>query len=99
MSRSYNIVDADGHILEPLDLWTRYIDPEFRDSAPRLMVEPDGREWLAIKGQKLGGPLVRHTALKKSYSNGRPGGFDPHARIKDLELDGIDAVFLYPTVA
>jgi hypothetical protein len=22
MSRAYNIVDADGHVLEPLDLWT-----------------------------------------------------------------------------
>ena len=29
MTRAYNVVDADGHILEPLDLWDRYIDPEF----------------------------------------------------------------------
>jgi hypothetical protein len=28
MARAYNVVDADGHILEPLDLWDRYIDPE-----------------------------------------------------------------------
>ena len=27
MTRAYNVVDADGHILEPLDLWDRYIDP------------------------------------------------------------------------
>src|SRR5438105_14786886 len=25
MSRAYNVVDADGHILEPLDLWDHYI--------------------------------------------------------------------------
>jgi hypothetical protein len=31
LTRSYNVVDADGHILEPLDLWDKYIDPEFRD--------------------------------------------------------------------
>jgi len=29
MTRAYNVVDADGHILEPLDLWTTYIDPGF----------------------------------------------------------------------
>src|SRR5207247_3738470 len=29
---------------------------------------------------------------------GRPGGFDPHARLKDLDLDGIDAAFLYPSI-
>jgi hypothetical protein len=29
-------IDADGHILEPPDLWERYIDPQFRDRAIRL---------------------------------------------------------------
>ena len=32
------------------------------------------------------------------YVEGRPGGFDPHARIPDMDLDGIDAAFLYPSV-
>ena len=36
MTRAYNVVDADGHILEPLDLWDRYIDPEFRERRPRF---------------------------------------------------------------
>jgi len=35
MTRSYNVVDADGHILEPLDLWDNYIDPEFRERRPQ----------------------------------------------------------------
>jgi len=34
MTRAYNVVDADGHILEPLDLWEKYMDPKFRDRAP-----------------------------------------------------------------
>ena len=25
MARAYNVIDAEGHILEPLDLWDRYI--------------------------------------------------------------------------
>ena len=24
-------VDADGHILEPVDLWERYLEPQYRD--------------------------------------------------------------------
>ena len=28
MARAYNVVDTDGHILEPLDLWERYMEPE-----------------------------------------------------------------------
>jgi predicted TIM-barrel fold metal-dependent hydrolase len=32
------------------------------------------------------------------YKDGRKGGFDPHARIPDMDLDGIDAAFLYPSL-
>src|SRR2546422_1007089 len=32
------------------------------------------------------------------YVEGRRGGFDPHARIADMDLDGIDAAFLYPSI-
>jgi predicted TIM-barrel fold metal-dependent hydrolase len=34
----------------------------------------------------------------EKYAEGRKGGFDPHARIPDMDLDGIDAAFLYPTL-
>jgi len=31
MMRAYDVVDADGHILEPLDLWDTYgFDPHAR---------------------------------------------------------------------
>ena len=30
------IVDADGHVLEPLDTWQKYIDPQYRDRATRM---------------------------------------------------------------
>ena len=29
------VLDSDMHIMEPPDLWERYIVPEFRDIAPR----------------------------------------------------------------
>ena len=28
MGRDYKIIDADGHILEPVDLWDNYMDPQ-----------------------------------------------------------------------
>ena len=31
MGRVYNVIDSDGHILEPLTLWNDYMDPAFRD--------------------------------------------------------------------
>ena len=35
MTRPCNVLDADGHIPKPLDLWSRHRDPAFRDRAPR----------------------------------------------------------------
>ena len=110
MARIYNTIDADGHILEPLTLWNDYIDPKFRDRAPKLIRDTDGKQRLSLENQILGskkgmgaiggvgardGIVVDDTL---EYEQGRKGGFDPHARIPDMDLDGIDAAFLYPSI-
>ena len=42
MSRSYNVIDADGHVLEPFTLWNDYMDPQYRERAPKLVnIVPD----------------------------------------------------------
>jgi predicted TIM-barrel fold metal-dependent hydrolase len=87
------------------------MDPKFRDRAPRLVVDPaTGTEKLDVEGQLLGsqqgmggigGVGARQGAVKAAemkYNEGRPGGFDPHKRIPDMDLDGIDAAFLYPSM-
>ena len=45
-------VDADGHILEPPDLWESYLDPGYRDRALRIVVDDDGLEELEIGGHR-----------------------------------------------
>jgi len=45
-------VDADGHILEPPDLWERYIDPKYRRRALRIVLDEDGLEELEIGAQR-----------------------------------------------
>jgi uncharacterized protein len=46
-------VDADGHVMEPADLWLRYLEPEFRDRAIRIQVEADGLESLYVEGRPM----------------------------------------------
>lgn len=43
-------VDADGHILEPPNLWVDYIDPQFRDRALRIVLDEQGLEELQLNG-------------------------------------------------
>ena len=35
----FNVIDAELHVMEPVDLWDRYIDAEFKSRAPRRMSE------------------------------------------------------------
>lgn len=114
MARGYEVIDADGHVLEPADLWLRYIEPEFRDRAPRIVVN-DGAEIVALGEQEVtdNGPGRRRVKIGATgaigaregtvsvwnrYAEGKPGGFDPHRRIPDMDGEGIDAAFLYPSL-
>ena len=45
-------VDADGHILEPSDLWERYLEPKFRDRALRVVKDERGLDELEIGGER-----------------------------------------------
>ena len=35
MKHDYQVIDADAHVIEPDDLWSRYFDPELAHRAPR----------------------------------------------------------------
>ena len=34
MLNSYRIIDADCHVVEPIDMWKKYLEPEFKSCAP-----------------------------------------------------------------
>ena len=100
MGRVYNVIDADGHILEPLDLWHNYIDPAFRDRAPRIVKGANGKERLVIEEQVVGdgqrgiGRIARggHIPGAKSIPwaraiNPEDGTFKPAADLRKIYCD------------
>lgn len=106
-------VDADGHVLEPRDTWRDYIDPAFRDRAIRIADDDRGDEVLLVDGRpiesmrnrlaQLGGidldPDVALTGARLRYEDGcPPGGYDPAARLRVMDDEGIDVALLYPTI-
>ena len=110
MTRAYHIIDADGHVLEPVDLWDKYIDPAYRDRAPRMIIDTDGKERLLVEGQVLGSKKgfgvvgaigSRQGAVSRGHHEVRGG---PAGRLRSARAhpghgsDGIDAAFLYPSV-
>ncbi len=46
------VIDADGHILEPPDLWEKYLEAKYRPDAIRLPIGNDGYEYLEVAGRR-----------------------------------------------
>src|ERR1043165_6908609 len=71
-------VDADGHILEPPDLWETYLEPKYRDRALRVVKDEDGLEELEIGG-------ARSKMSRKGFPSTLGAMGDPD--LKAMQLD------------
>ncbi len=103
------IVDCDAHVMEPPDLWQRYLEPQFRDHAIRIETT-DGVEQLVIGEQVvlserlagLGGVHLDRAdvfAGKFTYLDGcPPASYDPQARVAMMDEWGVDVAVLFPTI-
>jgi predicted TIM-barrel fold metal-dependent hydrolase len=103
------VVDCDSHVMEPPDLWLRYLEPEYRARAIRIELV-DGVERLLIGeevvlqgvlaglgGANLDRAQVFSGALR--YTDGcPPASFDPLERAKLLDEWGVDAGVIFPTI-
>ena len=57
MARQYRIVSADSHTLEPPDLWEKWLDKKYQDTAPRLVEDKDGGSAWIYMGATTPEPL------------------------------------------
>ena len=48
MKTQETIIDCDGHILEPPDLWDKYLEPKYRERGIHICVDDHGFEYLEI---------------------------------------------------
>jgi len=105
--REYRLVDADSHTLEPPHIWTTWLPKRFHDRAPRLVKDSEGGDaWQFEPGKpamEIGlvtTPGRRYEDIKwrgYTYDTIRRSCFDAKARIEDMDFDGVDACFLYPS--
>jgi predicted TIM-barrel fold metal-dependent hydrolase len=106
------IIDSDGHVIEPDAVWKEYAEPGFREilDCPGGYVQATGIQRaypdtarIPLGDEEDGG--WAHTAEEEATSWDeesrhkmmRPGGHDPTARLADMDAEGIDVAVLYPT--
>ena len=102
----FKMIDAELHVMEPVDLWERYIDPEFRERAPRRMNE---RRWdirTIVEGEVMAAmsdynfPAIsdaEESALAERYAAEIVANFDAASQLNAMDNEGLDLAVLYPT--
>jgi predicted TIM-barrel fold metal-dependent hydrolase len=100
----YMLISADSHVTMPAERWVDYLDPEFRDRAPRVERTEEG-DFMVFEGVRTpqGGFLSNMAGRKpqdytpnvRRLEEARPGAWDPAERIKDQDIDGVSAEILY----
>jgi predicted TIM-barrel fold metal-dependent hydrolase len=105
--RLYTVVSVDDHVVEPPDVFVSRVPAEYRDSAPRIVELDDGSQVWEFEGRRyanIGLSAVVGRA-REDYDNEparfdemRPGCFDPHARVLDMDINGIAASLNFPSM-
>jgi predicted TIM-barrel fold metal-dependent hydrolase len=106
--RSYTVVSVDDHLTEPADVFEGRFPEKLRDQAPKMIYKPDGdHAWLwrdrlyVDNGLSVvsGRPKSEWTDETVNLDEMRPGCWDVHQRVADMDLDGIWASLCFPSGA
>ena len=110
--RRYQVISADGHMETTALDYSKYVPKKFVDKAPKLIRKPDGTECWRMEEleSKNEGNLycgmrydefVKPAGASFHFPDGsnRPGTGDAVSRLREQDLDGLDAEVLFPPVA
>ncbi|MBM3504931.1 MAG: hypothetical protein FJX65_13790 [Alphaproteobacteria bacterium] len=102
--RNRSLISADNHVIELPHLWRDYIEPAFRDQAPRLVSEAAHDAWY-VDGRMVGHIAIMAAASQRSDDpaklkhRGRwesipTSSYEPAEYVKAMEEDGVSAAIL-----
>jgi predicted TIM-barrel fold metal-dependent hydrolase len=101
------IVSVDDHIVEPPTMWDQHLSVQHKAIKPEMRQDESGADYWVFEGRRTGGIGLNAVAgrVKEEYgcepsslAEMRPGAYDIHARIGDMNANGILASLNFPTV-
>lgn len=103
------LFDADRHVLEPFDLWARYLQPAWRSHAPAIGTGPScdsgrSRSQPLVDGEPIFAPRLERTDLLLTHAAlDRMDDLDaacrPERHLRAMDAAGLEMAVLYPTYA
>jgi uncharacterized protein len=111
MFNGNRVIDADGHVMEPDELYDVYLERKFKpdlDELKKIAAARGSRYFFGYfhqlnTGRPLGianpdQPLLRRGRRPEGEMPNPRGGLDPHLRIRDMDREGIDVAVCFATV-
>ncbi|MDQ2677726.1 MAG: amidohydrolase [Actinomycetota bacterium] len=103
------LVSIDDHMIEPPDLFERHVPAKWRDQAPKVVRTDAGVDEWHFQGSATSTPFGMAATVgwpreewgfnPGAYSELRPGCFDVHQRVRDMDANGVLASLNFPTMA
>jgi len=101
-------VDGDGHVLEPPDLWQRYIDPAFRHVAPVGLTEMPRDMRVKVKSHVMlrigtvrpvrpGQGGAWSAQQENVFRSAEERGWDATSQRDAMDAEGLDVAVLFPS--
>lgn len=102
------VFDSDMHVLEPADLWTRYIDAEWRHVAPIGLTEMKRDMRVRVKNHvmlrlgaqrpmKAGAAPAWNAAQDAAFADAEARGWDATSQRDAMDREGLDLAVLFPS--
>ena len=98
----YLVISSDCHTGPPAEVFTDYLDPQYREAYEQAMVgqrkaEPEGTLESKFQGSDRN-PDMQQTFLSAEpvKEGGQQGAWDPVVRARELDRDGVAAEILFP---
>lgn len=104
--RKYLVISADDHIVEPPHVFEGRVPARLADRAPRVVETDDGRQTWMYDGVALpnvgfnavvGRPVDEWRMEPARFDEMRRGSWDIHARIDDMDVNGVYASLNFPS--
>ena len=102
------MVSIDDHVIEPHDLFDNHMPAAYKDKGPQFQRLDNGVDQWEFQGQVMGTVGLGATASWPRSEWGfdpvgladmRPGCYDIHQRIRDMNANGVLASVNFPTAA
>jgi predicted TIM-barrel fold metal-dependent hydrolase len=100
------LISVDDHLIEPPDLFTHHLAARYQDRAPKLVRNDEGNDvWIfgkvvmetAALNAVAGRPREEYGLEPQSLDEVRPGCYDVHERVMDMNAGGVLASMNFPS--